>query len=52
MVKNGTKGSIIQITSSRAERAYPGDGIYGGIKAAAARASQSAALDLAPTASG
>lgn len=48
MVKNGTRGSIIQITSSRAERAYPGDGIYGGVKAAVARASQSAALDLAP----
>lgn len=48
MVRNGTRGSIIQITSSRAERAYPGDGIYGGVKAAVTRASQSAALDLAP----
>ena len=48
MVRNGTRGSIIQITSSRAQRAYPQDGIYGGVKAAVARASQSAALDLAP----
>ena len=48
MARNGTRGSIIQITSSRAQRAYPQDGIYGGVKAAVARASQSAALDLAP----
>lgn len=48
MVKQHTRGSIINITSTRAERAYPADGIYGGVKAAINRASQSAALDLAP----
>jgi NAD(P)-dependent dehydrogenase (short-subunit alcohol dehydrogenase family) len=48
MVKRGIKGSIICITSSRGERAYPGDGIYGGLKAGLARAIQSFALDLAP----
>jgi NAD(P)-dependent dehydrogenase (short-subunit alcohol dehydrogenase family) len=48
MAKNGIRGSIINITSSRGERAYPGDGIYGGIKAGLHRAIQSFALDLAP----
>lgn len=48
MVRNHTRGSIIQITSTRAERAYPMDGIYGGVKAAITRMSESAALDLAP----
>lgn len=47
MVERQTRGSIINITSSRAERAYPGDCLYGGVKAAINRASQSAALDLA-----
>lgn len=48
MVKHHTRGSIINITSTRAERAYPADGLYGGVKAAINRISQSAALDLAP----
>ncbi len=48
MIKNGVKGSIINITSSRGERAYPKDGIYGGIKAGLNRAIQSFALDAAP----
>lgn len=48
MVKRGIKGNIINITSSRGERAYPGDAIYGGVKAALNRAVQSMALDLAP----
>jgi NAD(P)-dependent dehydrogenase (short-subunit alcohol dehydrogenase family) len=48
MAKNGIRGSIINITSSRGERAYPEDGIYGGIKAGHHRAIQSFALDLAP----
>lgn len=48
MIKRGIKGNIVNITSSRGERAYPEDSIYGGIKAALNRAIQSAALDLAP----
>lgn len=48
MIANGTRGSIVNITSSRAERAYPGDAVYGGLKAALRRATESAALDLAP----
>lgn len=48
MVAAGIRGSIVHITSSRGQRAYPGDGIYGGLKAAVHRAAQSAALDLAP----
>ena len=48
MKEHNIKGNIINITSSRAERAYPEDCVYGGIKAAINRASQSMALDLAP----
>ncbi|MCL1829954.1 MAG: SDR family oxidoreductase [Oscillospiraceae bacterium] len=48
MIKNGIKGSIVNITSVRGERAYPGDMVYGAMKAAMDRAIQSAALDLAP----
>lgn len=48
MIASGTKGSIVNITSSRAERAYPRDAVYGGMKAGLRRATESAALDLAP----
>lgn len=48
MVSHGVQGNLINITSSRGERAYPGDCIYGGLKAALNRAVQSIALDLAP----
>lgn len=48
MKEHGVKGNIINITSSRAQRAYPEDCVYGGVKAAINRASQSMALDLAP----
>lgn len=48
MVKTGTKGSIIFITSSRGSRAYPEDMLYGGFKAGIERACESMALDLAP----
>ena len=48
MKEHEVKGSIIQITSSRAQRAYPEDAVYGGIKAGIERASCSMALDLAP----
>lgn len=48
MVKHQIKGSLINITSTRGERAYPGDAVYGGLKAGLNRAIQSIALDLAP----
>ncbi len=48
MVETGVKGSIINITSTRAQRAYPEDSIYGGIKAGIERVVKGAALDLAP----
>lgn len=48
MIDNGIKGNIIFITSSRGERAYPRDSIYGGLKAALKRAVESMALELAP----
>lgn len=48
MAKRRIKGNIINITSSRGERAYPGDAIYGGLKAGLNRAIQSIALDMAP----
>jgi len=48
MVSRGAKGSIIFITSTRGIRAYAGDTIYGGLKAALNRAAESMALDMAP----
>ncbi len=48
MVKNRVRGSLINITSTRGERAYAGDFLYGGLKAGLNRAVQSIALDLAP----
>lgn len=48
MAKRGIRGSIVNITSSRGQRGYPGDGIYGGIKAGLNRAIESFALDTAP----
>ncbi len=46
MVKDNIAGSIIFITSSRAEMAYPDDYLYGGFKACVKRACESMALDL------
>jgi len=48
MIERGIAGALVNIASSRAERAYPGDAIYGGMKAALIRATQSIALELAP----
>lgn len=48
MIASGIRGAIISIASSRGERAYPPDAIYGGLKAALIRSSQSIALELAP----
>lgn len=46
MIDHGTKGCIVNITSSRGEQAYPADGIYGGLKAGLNRAIKSFALDV------
>ena len=46
MMDHGIRGSIINITSSRGEQAYPGDGVYGGIKDGLNRAVRSFALDV------
>ena len=48
MVEHQIKGNIINITSTRGERAYPSDSLYGALKAGLNRASKSIALDLAP----
>ena len=46
MIASGTKGNIINITSSRGEQSYPEDGLYGGLKAGLNRAICSFALDV------
>ncbi len=48
MVDHGVRGAIVNITSSRAERAYPEDAFYGAVKAAVKRATESLALKYAP----
>jgi len=48
MVKDKTAGSIIMVTSVRANLAHPDDFYYGGLKAAMERACKSMALDLCP----
>ncbi|MBB6635435.1 SDR family oxidoreductase [Cohnella thailandensis] len=47
MIELGIKGSLINITSTRAQRAYPHDSLYGGMKAALERAGESIAIELA-----
>ena len=47
MKEHGIQGNIINVTSSRGERAYPEDGLYGALKAGLNRAIQSFALDVA-----
>ena len=46
MVRDGIHGNIVFITSSRSQRAYPDDFLYGSFKAAIMRACESIALDL------
>ncbi len=48
MKDHGTKGCIINITSSRGERVYPNCGLYCGMKAGLNRAIEAFALDTAP----
>lgn len=48
MVRQGIKGNILFITSTRGSRAYAEDLLYGGLKAGINRACESMALDLAP----
>ncbi len=48
MVEAKIRGNIVNITSTRGQRAYLHDGVYGGLKAGLSRATQSFALDLAP----
>lgn len=48
MIANNIPGNVIFITSSRGERAYPKDSVYGGMKAALIRSAQSLALEWAP----
>lgn len=45
---NKIAGNIINITSTRAQRAYPEDAVYGAVKAGVERFSASLALELAP----
>lgn len=47
MIQSQSKGSLINITSSRSQRAYPDDGLYGALKAGLNRAIESFALDVA-----
>jgi NAD(P)-dependent dehydrogenase (short-subunit alcohol dehydrogenase family) len=46
MIERGIKGNIVYIASIHALRAYPRDQIYGGLKSALARSTESIALDL------
>ena len=48
MIDNGIRGSLINISSSRGERAYANAGIYCGIKACLNHMAEAFALDLAP----
>lgn len=46
MVENNIAGNIVNIASTRGIRAYPNDAVYGGLKAAIIRSTESMALDL------
>ena len=47
MIENGVKGCIVNVSSSRGDRAYPNAGIYCGIKAGLNRMIEAFALDVA-----
>ncbi len=48
MRERGIRGSIVNITSTRAFRSYPEDALYGAAKAGLTRATESMATELAP----
>ena len=48
MIENGIQGSIVHVSSVRAHRSYPYDSVYGGLKAAIVRSTESEALELGP----
>ena len=48
MIKNNIKGNIVNITSTRGERAYPNAGIYEAAKAGIKQSIKCFALDVAP----
>ncbi len=48
MIRDGIHGSLFFITSTRGERAYFDNAVYGGLKAGVNHACASIALDLAP----
>ena len=48
MIRDGIEGSLFFITSTRGERAYFDNAVYGGLKAGVNHACASIALDLAP----
>lgn len=48
MIDHQIRGNIVNVTSSRGERAYPNAGIYCGIKAGLNHMVEAFALDLAP----
>ena len=47
MIDHGVRGCLINVSSSRGERAYPNAGVYCGIKACLNRMAEAFALDLA-----
>ena len=48
MIRHGVRGCIINVTSSRGERAYPECGTYCGLKAGLNHAIKAYAMDVAP----
>ena len=48
MIDHGIQGSLINVSSSRGERAYANAGIYCGIKSCLNRMAEAFALDMAP----